>query len=226
MKSRCLAIGCGVAAMLMVGTLLAAPKEQEPEMSGGLVAHYFQDPQNWNGVWPEELNEPTGSPLDWTFTTYAYSRVEPLVNHKFIRQGWFSVRWVGYLDTRPGAPGQSEKSDKPGKDEGEEPAEASYLFEIWADDGCRLIIDDRTIIDSWQACWEDSPAAVRKAPAVRLSEGRHRVVIEYFQGQSLAKQDADPIKVYWSSAERKIPRQVIPAAHWCHDAADLQKSGR
>lgn len=179
----------------------------------GLVAHYYKDHKNWNGHWPDSESVPDVDPRNWTFTKYKYSRVEPLVNHLFIRKGWFSVRWVGYLDT---APGHS------GKDDG---GEHEYTFEIFADDGCRLFIDGKIIIDDWQACWEKTPQAVRKSVPVKLSSGKHRIVVEYFQGQSLKKWDRDPMKLYWSCVSRHIPRQIVPASHFSHTESDKKRVG-
>jgi hypothetical protein len=178
-----------------------------PDDGGGLAAHYYKDPLNWGGNWTAD-QPPTVSAAGWTFSEYAYTRVEPLVNHLFIRTGWFSVRWLGSLETHVGkGPRESEAS--------------TYTFEIWADDGCRLVIDGRTVIDSWVPCSENSPDSLRTA-TVRLSPGKHSIKIEYFQGISLARADKDPIKVYWRCPERRIPRQTIPAAHFSHTPDDLQ----
>lgn len=212
-------------AMAALGAVAGESQAGEPKapdaLPRGLVAHYFRDPEFWNGIWPDGVSQPDGSPGDWTFSTYEYSRVEPLVNHRFIRHGWFSVRWVGYLDTTVGASG-----DEKGSPANDGPESADYTFEIWADDGCRLFIDGKPVIDSWKACWEDSPDARRVGMPVRLTNGLHRVVIEYFQGQSLKRKDSDPIRVYWTCSDRKIPRQIVPAAHWCHGESDLQSADR
>lgn len=172
----------------------------------GLVAHYYRDHENWDGAWPDETSEPSADAKDHTFKEYKYSRVEPLVNHRFIRRGWFSVRWKGILHTNP----KSEYNKK-----------ASYTFSLWADDGCRLVIDGKTVIDDWRPCAEDGPGAVREA-TVTLDPGEHKIQVEYFQGQSLQAKDRDPIKMYWSCKERRIPKQIVPASHLSHSRNDLQ----
>lgn len=181
---------------------------KEKSFKSGLVAHYFADPTEWNGKWPDEMSKPIGDPLKWTFTTYKYSRVEPLINHLFIKKGWFTIRWTGWFN--PATPGQDRDDD------GDKIPEAEYFFEILADDGCRLIIDGKTLIDDWQARWEMDPLALRKAKGIKLAPGKYDIVVEYFQGLSLKRDDRDPIKLYWSCPDRKIPRQIVPAAHFSH----------
>jgi len=176
----------------------------------GLAAHYYRDPDQWDGQWAHDSSTPTGEPKDWTFSTYKYTRVEPLINHQFIKRGWFSVRWQGTLDTHPGHPKGQDDPD----------ASVAYTFSLWADDGCRLRIDGTTAIDDWRACAEDDPQAVRKAE-VKLKPGKHTIVVEYFQGQSLRKKDRDPIKLYWACPERKLPQQIVPASHFSHTRDDL-----
>jgi len=116
------------------------------------------------------------------------------------------VRWIGQLDT-----GTGNKKDQA----------ANYTFHIWADDGCRLYIDGKQLIDSWVPTWEKDPKSHRKA-TVKLNPGKHKIVIEYFQGESLKKKDKDPIKLYWSCPERKIPEQIIPASHFSHTLEDFK----
>ncbi|HPD14963.1 MAG TPA: PA14 domain-containing protein [Planctomycetota bacterium] len=195
------------AAVLMVGLASLARAEGPREYKQGLVAHYYQDPQFWGGNWPDGVSVPKVNPADWTFTTYAYSRVEPLINHLFIRNGWFSIRWVGYINIEPGASGEHKASDP-----------VNVGFELWADDGARLFIDGQKLIDDWRARWEKTPQSRRKAAAT-LTPGYHRIVIEYFQGQSLEKDDHDPAKLYWTIGGR---RQIVPASHLFHTDEDLE----
>ena len=324
----------------------------------GLVAHYFMDTINWDGNWPDSTSMPSVDPAQWTFTEYKYSRIEPVVNHLFIRKGWFSVRWTGYFDpaisdddqrtvlingninVNPNNSDQNEFTlilpdgstitrdnltrnyagyvgaavslhlkpkgngnqngltvdDRPftlvnantydisadritvklyndrvsGKgvakgdwwiainavnativsdDKGNDAesaqeksggtAEANstsknaadadehqYFFEIHADDGCRLSIDGKAIIDDWRACSEDSPDALRKARPIRLKDGKHRIVIEYFQGQSLIDADHDPIRLYWSCPSREVAKQIVQSVHFFHGIDDVKSSDR
>lgn len=192
------------ALILLVATLvLATTTQAAEEYKNGLAAHYYKDATNWNGMWPEGSSTPLIDPKLCTFTEYKYSRMEPLINHQFIREGWFSIRWVGYLEVPPDA--------KEG---------ATFNFEVFADDGCRLKIDDEILVDSWIACAENNPNAHRTATK-KLAAGRHRIVIEYFEGISLLHNDKDPMRLYWESVDCKIPKQIIPAARFSYTDEDL-----
>jgi hypothetical protein len=326
--------------LLAAGLLAAAaPAKDEPVYEAGIVAYYFCDPANWNGSWPDATNVPAANPTDWTFSEYGYSRVEPVINHEFIKRGWFSVRWKGFLDTRvtdadrgatsivegtlnvnpdnsvrnaftlklpdgaliteadlrrggfvgysgavarvtvkpkgnsddnmlvvDGAPyplrnGETYEITGPAveavlyhaADGSARPAgqwwlriaasnaavratydrltpaieagaqtdgRAEYVFEIHADDGCRLYIDGKVLIDDWVACWEKSPLSMRRSPPVLLSEGMHEIVVEYFQGQSLEEGDSDPMRLYWACPQKNLPRQLVRPAHFFHAAGD------
>jgi hypothetical protein len=326
----------------------AAEKPTVVHTSPGLVAHYFADGTNWNGAWPDEVSVPAADPSDSTFTKYEYSRVEPVINHLFIRKGWFSVRWTGYFD--PGIsvtpapavvrgrininPNNSDQNEfalvldsgqvitrdnlkkrrftghlgsarsvhvKPkgngnqngltvdgipypisnadtcdisstnmtvrlyhekdkadgkgleawwieiaaedatisrGADAPAVPTRApvpapeaanedpEFIFQVFADDGCRLFLDGKAIIDDWRACSEELPEASRTAEPVKLANGKHRIVVEYFQGQSLKDKDHDPIVVYWSCPSRNIQRQIVPATALSHGEGDTSSSER
>jgi len=215
--------GCCCFGMLLAfpGMVSGAGNEQpghestNKTMQQGLVAHYFRDPINWNGAWPDEKDTPSASPLKFTFTTYSYSRVEPLINHHFINEGWFSVRWVGYFDL-------SATARVKGTNEAPE-----VVFTIWADDGCRLFVDGVNRIDSWNACWDKTDASWRTSSPIALADGPHRIVVEYFQGLSQKKDDTDPIKLYWTCPGRRVDKvQIIPAAYFSHTDADMTTSAR
>jgi hypothetical protein len=194
------------------------PKKDEPQ--AGLVAHYFKDPTDWDGNW-KAGEKPTVDPVEYTFREYKYSRVEPLINHFFIRSGWFSVRWVGKVKVEPGLASvkKDDKGDKGGKPVGTDPVDVT--FEFWADDGARLFVDGVKLIDDWRACAETEPESHRKV-TVKLTPGPHKIVVEYFQGESLKKQDRDPAKLYWTIPAFKIKRKIIPAAHFFHTQEDLE----
>ena len=169
----------------------------------GLATHYYRDPSQWAGNWADNVAAPTVPAKDWTFTNYKYTRIEPLVSHLFVNRGWFSVRWNGYL-TVPGDGAQ----------------QATYKFYVFADDGCRLFVDGVKLIDDFRPCSEKSPDAVRTC-TVKLAPGRHKILVEYFEGQALAARDNDPISISWECAERSIKKQVIPATQFSHKKEDL-----
>jgi len=182
------------------------------DMKQGLMAHYFKDPTEWDGNWKQGA-KPTVQAKDWTFREYKYSRKEPLINHCFVKRGWFSIRWTGYFKIPPAV------TDKHG-----DAVEVS--FDFWADDGARLFIDGKQLIDDWRPCAEDEPGSHRKG-TVKLDSGYHRIVVEYFQGESLQKNDNDPAKLYWDIPSLKIKHQIIPASHFFHtdeDEADITPS--
>jgi hypothetical protein len=52
-----------------------------------------------------------------------------------------------------------------------------YTFSLLSDDGAKLYIDDRTVIDN-----DGVHAPVEKAGAVELAGGLHRIRVSYFQG--------------------------------------------
>ncbi len=90
--------------------------------------------------------------------------------------GDFSVRWQGQI-----------KISK----------ENNYTFTIETDEGARLFLDDKLVIDSWN----QENRALEHSGSVDLTEGFHKITVEYYFNQSYAD-----IKLSWSSgsAKRKI----------------------
>lgn len=78
----------------------------------------------------------------------------------------FSVRWTGYLDV---------------------PESGPYEFLTLSDDGVRLWIDDRPIIDNWTRHWPELDRG-----SVDLSAGLHKIRLDYFENHLSAT-----IKLYW-----------------------------
>ncbi len=74
--------------------------------------------------------------------------------HTGINADNFSARWTRIIDVTPGR----------------------YRFVAVSDDGIRVSVDDRLIIDEWH----EHPRQ-RYTADVELSDGHHRVVVEYFE---------------------------------------------
>ncbi len=55
--------------------------------------------------------------------------------------------------------------------------EGKYRFQLRSDDGSRLYIDNRLVVDN-----DGAHPARTKSGRIRLSEGNHRIRVEYFQG--------------------------------------------
>ncbi len=91
----------------------------------------------------------------------------------------FSVRWARTLVLAPG----------------------SYRFTVTADDGVRLLVDDKPLINEWH-----DQAMMTYAVEVELGGGAHRVVLEYFEHFGSAA-----IKLNWSVAPCLAK---VPIDHW------------
>jgi hypothetical protein len=102
-------------------------------------------------------------------------------------------------------------------------SERDVTLEFWADDGARVFLDGEKVIDDWRPCPEDSPRAHRTA-TVPLSPGSHRLVVEYFQGESLAQNDPDPAKLYWAIPRLGMTRTIVPANALFHTQADEESA--
>lgn len=193
----------------------ASPAERV--YKNGLVAHYFQDPVEWDGSWIDGTN-PTVEAKDYTFRQYGYSRVEPLINHLFVKRGWFSVRWVGYVVV-PGKLSELDANISSDKDKSVT-GKIKVDFEFWADDGARMWIDGNQVINDWRPMWEKLNEAHRCA-TVELAPGPHRLVVEYFEGQALHDGDSDPAKLSWTIKDLDVKPQIIPASRYKYTDADL-----
>lgn len=67
------------------------------------------------------------------------------------------------------------------------PSTGRYTFLTRSDDGTRLWIDDKLIIDDWNVHPEDTRSA-----EVDLEEGYHHIKLEYFEGEGFAS-----LKLLW-----------------------------
>jgi hypothetical protein len=79
--------------------------------------------------------------------------------HPDVNADRFSVRWTRYFDWPTG----------------------DYRCYVWSDDGVRVTIDDRLLIDGWH----DHPVQFYSAD-VSLPASHHRVRVEYYENEGLA----------------------------------------
>jgi len=91
----------------------------------------------------------------------------------------FSVRWEGELEIE---------------------ADGLYTFELSSDDGSRLFIDGRLVIDHWS----DHGFSPLQG-SIRLSEGRQPFRVEYYDRDGLAA-----VRLSWRKDDG--PSEVVPAA--------------
>lgn len=78
----------------------------------------------------------------------------------------------------------------------------TYTFRVLADDGVRLFVDGKLIVDDW-----NNGASGEKSGTVALDAAvRHTIVIEFFDNTGGASLSLD-----WSSPS--LPRQAVPADH-------------
>jgi hypothetical protein len=91
----------------------------------------------------------------------------------------FSVRWTRTVQLQPG----------------------DYRFRVTSDDGIRLYVDDRLVIDQW---W-DHPAQTFTA-YLRLTAGKHMLVVEYYEHTQRAT-----VHVSW---------EMVPPESWTGEYYD------
>jgi hypothetical protein len=88
--------------------------------------------------------------------------------HSSVNADHFSARWKHYIDTDTG----------------------NYRFTVTSDDGVRVYVDDRLIIDQWH---DHAPQTY--TTDVNLTDGHHLVTVEYYENEGGAV-----AKLSWASA--------------------------
>lgn len=97
---------------------------------------------------------------------------------------YFSIRWEGKLSV---------------------PKDGNYKFYVTSDDGCRLYVDGKLLIDEW---WDRIPTEF--STAIDLTSGQHDIKVDYYEAVGSAS-----VKLEWESAA--IKRQVIPGSAFSYD---------
>lgn len=94
----------------------------------------------------------------------------------------FSVRWTGWVEA---------------------PSDGDYVFHTYSDDGVRLWVDNKLLIDDWT----DHAAKEDSSESITLQAGRkYDIRLEYYENTGLAT-----IKLSWTPPGQS--KQVIPQEH-------------
>jgi hypothetical protein len=95
-----------------------------------------------------------------------------------INRDFFSARWTGTFDFTGGR----------------------YTFNTYSDDGVRLFVDDRLVIDSWR------PMRGYRSASLNLGAGAHTVRLEYFERTGIAL-----VRLSWQPLKGTLPVEGRPA---------------
>lgn len=86
------------------------------------------------------------------------------------------------------------------------PADDIYTFATRSDDGSRLYVDNRLVVDNWGMHGNDSQSG-----DVALAAGSHSLRVEYFQAGG-----GDALAAFFGPASEPLPSQEIPGAALFH----------
>lgn len=120
------------------------------------------------------------------FQDYRFSRLDSEIDFNWgpnapdprIEPETFSIRWTGEIVAR---------------------SSEEYTFWVTVDDGVRLWIDGKLLIDEWHR-----NEATEFSGRIRMEAGKHYpILLEYYQDPSLAQ-----VSLSWSS--KKVPKQIVP----------------
>jgi len=119
------------------------------------------------------------------------TRVDKQINFESIQDDWpgthfkdfFYIRWIGKIEV---------------------PADGKYTFFLESDDGSRLLVDGKQVLDNGGA------HAMGEVPGdINLTAGKHAIKVEFFE------KDIDAGCIFrWKSD--KIEKQVVPASVLSH----------
>lgn len=140
-------------------------------------------------------------------------RIDPQIAFNWVRnspgkpiaEDHFTAHWTGYV--------QADYNEV-------------YTFSAQADDGMRLYIDDKLILDLWEQKQEGTDSeAMREqqkgagTASIRLRKGqKYRIRVEYYETLQNAS-----ISLYWQS--KSLAREVIPTRNLFTDASLTEGNG-
>ena len=144
--------------------------------------------QDWKLVWNDEFNDETINLSHWTFDLGTgapqykdFGTSSPYFTPLGFPTDNFSVRWEGKIKIND---------------------DANYTFYTISDDGVKLFIDDKTLIDSW----EPQPATLNKGSIFLTGKKMYSIKIEYFE-----QSGGEAMILGWES--EKFSKRLITSSH-------------
>jgi hypothetical protein len=110
---------------------------------------------------------------------------------RIITEDNFSIRWSGYIKIE---------------------SEAEYSFHTFSDDGVRLWIAGRPVINNW-----GDHSSTLNSGKIKLKKGYHSLRLDFYEHGGAAI-----IKLYWST--KSVPMEIIPSAYLYHDLGFEEKA--
>ena len=155
--------------------------------SCGNAADKYKVP-GWELVWHDEFENEKIDTSNWTFdlgtgapSFEAYGNSSSYFTPEGIPDDNFSVRWEGKINID---------------------LTSEYTFFIISDDGVRLSIDNRMIIDNW-----NPQPPTEKNGTIQLEEGKsYSVIIDYFE-----ESGGEAMIFGWES--KNFSKQTVPSSH-------------
>jgi hypothetical protein len=149
---------------------------------------------NGDGLLGRYYDLPTGQVVE--------SRIDPVISFDWENEAPFSgigpdnfgVGWTGEVSA---------------------PSSEPYTFHLVCDDGARLWLDNRLLIDAW----EDHPTTAFHSQAVQLEAGhKHLLKLQFYEKTGQAS-----IKLAWSSPS--TPVQIVPSSRLYSKITDSDRDG-
>ncbi|RMD74264.1 MAG: hypothetical protein D6820_17060 [Lentisphaerae bacterium] len=119
----------------------------------GIVLHFYRDPVYWKGMWTRQFRSPANPSL-YTFSSYQWTCVQPLLNFVFQNRAWFSIRCQTTLILPAGTPAN----------------QTPRTIAVIAPYGVRLYIDGEKVLDDWKR--NDSPPNQPRLVDIRVTPGK------------------------------------------------------
>ncbi len=153
-----------VSSFTLVFLLLSTAHAQGPTPPPSRHTAAFWDASYWNNIAlsGNPVVQTDDTHLDWDWGTGS--------PHANVNADRFSARWTRYIDVKAGA----------------------YRFTATSDDGIRVYVDSRLVIDQW-----NDHAAQTFTGDVDLAAGHHLVEVEYYEnlGYAVARVSWKPVPV-------------------------------
>ena len=163
---------------------------------------------NSEAIYGSEMWERTGE-----YKEYTLERIDPNLRFRWvrntpgkpIREDYFTAEWNGYI--------QPEFSEE-------------YTFTAHADDGIRIWIDDKLVINQWEENKEDKDSQAMESELAAVKDGKLKLKADKkypFRAKYYEKTHQAGVVLNWESKSRK--KQVVPASAFFIDNSRNSENG-